>query len=83
MTRSLGGAVKLARAKSLESGVWGVHDLFFAYGEEDLRLLFLTRTLSRLHVPRAAYRDLFGADLLLTRASLHELGRAAAGGTPG
>jgi oxygen-independent coproporphyrinogen-3 oxidase len=57
-------ALKLARAKALETGLWGEHDLFFAYGEEDLRLLFLTRTLSRLRVPRATYRDLFGADLV-------------------
>ncbi|WP_437723950.1 radical SAM protein [Sorangium sp. So ce861] len=57
-------AVKLARAKSLEAGLWGEHDLFFAYDEEDLRLLFLTRTLCRLRVPRAAYRDLFGADVV-------------------
>ncbi|HVK64817.1 MAG TPA: radical SAM protein [Polyangium sp.] len=56
-------AVKLVRAKSPKAGLWGEHDLFFAYGEEDLRLLYLTRALPRLRVPRATYRDLFGGDL--------------------
>lgn len=57
-------AVKLARAKSLITGLWDEHDLFFAYGEEDLRLLFLTRSLARLRLPRKPYQDLFGADLV-------------------
>jgi oxygen-independent coproporphyrinogen-3 oxidase len=47
----------------VESWVWREGDLAFNYDEEDSRLLYLTRTLLRLHVPRAAYRDLFGADL--------------------
>jgi len=36
--------------------------LFFAYGEEDLRLLHLTRTLARLAIDRAVYRAVFGDD---------------------
>jgi oxygen-independent coproporphyrinogen-3 oxidase len=56
-------AVKLARGKSALEGLWGGGDLLFTYDEEDLRLLFLTRTLARLAVPRGAYRALFGADL--------------------
>ena len=54
-------AVKLVRGKQLLDQS-GLDDLFFAYGEEDLRLLYLTRTLARLRVDRAAYRSLFGAD---------------------
>lgn len=58
-------AVKFVRDKrSIESGsTWGYHDPFFKYDEEDLRLLWLTRTLARLRVPRATYREIFGADL--------------------
>jgi len=56
-------AVKLARGKSLEGGLWGAHDLYFPYDEEDLRLLFTTRSLARLRIPRVTYSALFGADL--------------------
>lgn len=55
-------AVKLVAGKQvMESG--SHDDLFFAYAEEDLRLLYLTRTLARLRVERAGYRAIFGADL--------------------
>ncbi|MDC3960991.1 hypothetical protein [Polyangium jinanense] len=57
-------AVKLARGKSLEGAFWGAHDLYFPYGEEDLRLLFTTRSLALLRIPRPTYRDLFGVDLV-------------------
>ena len=56
-------AVKFARGKSLRSPVWGQDDLYFAYEEEDVRLFFLTRTLCRLGVSLATYRELFGAAL--------------------
>lgn len=56
-------AVKLVRGKALAGGLWGERDLFFRYDEEDLRLLFVTRTLVRLAVSRATYRAIFGADL--------------------
>jgi coproporphyrinogen III oxidase-like Fe-S oxidoreductase len=56
-------AVKLLRSKALLESLWSEHDLFFRYDEEDLRLLFLTRTLVRLTVPRGTYRTIFGADL--------------------
>jgi coproporphyrinogen III oxidase-like Fe-S oxidoreductase len=54
-------AVKHVRGKSIGVGQSG--NLYFAYDEEDLRLLHLTRTLVRLRVDRAAYRALFGADV--------------------
>lgn len=59
-------AVKFIRDKrSRDDGsMWGRHDFYFAYEEEDFRLLWLTRTLARLAVPRATYKSLFGADLL-------------------
>jgi oxygen-independent coproporphyrinogen-3 oxidase len=55
-------AVKLVRGKRLDEP-GNPDDLFFAYAEEDLRLLHLTRTLARLRVERAGYRAVFGADL--------------------
>jgi oxygen-independent coproporphyrinogen-3 oxidase len=58
-------AVKLMRGKSVSEGPsWSAGDLFFAYHEDDLRLLFLTRSLPRLRVDHATYRGLFGADLV-------------------
>lgn len=57
-------AVKLVRGIQFEyDGSWGGNDLVFTYAEEDLRLLFVTRTLARLRVPRPRYKELFGADL--------------------
>ena len=56
-------AIKLLRQKSPSEGLWGSDNLYFAYGEEDLRLLYLTRTLARLEVPLQTYHDLFGAGL--------------------
>ncbi|MFO0590566.1 MAG: hypothetical protein U0441_23695 [Polyangiaceae bacterium] len=56
-------AVKFARGKSLRSWAWGQQDLYFAYDEEDLRLLHLTRTLCRLGVSLDTYQALFGAAL--------------------
>lgn len=56
-------AIKLVRSKALLEKLWSKHDLVFKYDEEDLRLLFLTRTLVRLTVPRVTYRTIFGADL--------------------
>ena len=44
-------------------GRWGPGDLYFPYEEEDLRLLFLTRSLVRLAVSRGTYRALFGHDM--------------------
>ncbi len=38
-------------------------DLYFAYEEQDVRLLHLTRTLARTVVHRGAYERLLGADL--------------------
>lgn len=35
-----------------------------ARSKQDLRLLFTTRHLARLRIPRATYRELFGADLV-------------------
>jgi oxygen-independent coproporphyrinogen-3 oxidase len=55
-------AVKLVRGKNLGSSP-DQDDLFFAYDEEDVRLLYLTRTLARLRVDRATYRAAFGADV--------------------
>ncbi len=54
-------AVKRVRGKSV--GRRGSPDLYFAYDEEDFRLLHLTRTLVRLAVDRATYRGIFGADV--------------------
>jgi oxygen-independent coproporphyrinogen-3 oxidase len=56
-------AVKLVRGKHLLDEDSGHDDLFFTYGEEDLRLLYLTRTLARLRVERGAYRAIFGPDV--------------------
>lgn len=56
-------AVKLARGRLPSANRWGVRDLYFPYEEEDLRLLFLTRTLVRLSASRLTYRNLFGADI--------------------
>ncbi len=36
----------------------------FVYGETDLKILFLTRTLPRLEVSRGVYRTVFGSELL-------------------
>jgi oxygen-independent coproporphyrinogen-3 oxidase len=48
-------AVKLLRGKSMVE--WENRDLYFPYEPEDLRLLFLTRTLARLRVDRALLGD--------------------------
>jgi oxygen-independent coproporphyrinogen-3 oxidase len=53
-------AVKHVRGKK---ALPGGDDLFFAYAEEDLRLLYLTRTLARLTIDRRSYERVFGADL--------------------
>jgi oxygen-independent coproporphyrinogen-3 oxidase len=52
-------AVKHVRGKKAMPG----DDLFFAYEDEDLRLLYLTRTLARLTIDRHTYERIFGADL--------------------
>lgn len=59
-------AIKFIRDKrsTYQGATWGHHDLYFAYEEEDFRLLWLTRTLARQIVPRSTYKALFGADLL-------------------
>jgi coproporphyrinogen III oxidase-like Fe-S oxidoreductase len=58
-------AVKLARSKTATSfgGAWAAPDLYFPYQEEDVRLLYLTRTFARLAIDRAVYAALFGADV--------------------
>ncbi|MCE9574113.1 MAG: Fe-S oxidoreductase [Deltaproteobacteria bacterium] len=55
-------AVKHVRGKSLHP--WRARDLYFGYDEADLRLYMLTRSLPRLRVARATYRDLFATDLV-------------------
>jgi oxygen-independent coproporphyrinogen-3 oxidase len=49
------------KAIGQHSHVW---DKAFAYGPRDQRLLWLTRRLARLELPREGYRRLFGADML-------------------
>jgi len=59
-------AIKHVRGKSMGvrgSALGGNRDLYFAYEEEDLRLLHLTRTLVRLRVDLGDYRALLGASL--------------------
>lgn len=60
-------ALKLLRSRAEvptnTAGRYGREDLYFPYEEEDLKLLFLTRSLPRLQVERAVYQGLFGADL--------------------
>ncbi len=68
-------ALKLVRGKLPRERSAG--DLYFPYGEEDLRLLHLTRTFARLVVSRKVYRDLFGADVTAHfGAALRALGDA-------
>ncbi len=55
--------VKLLRRKKLGALPWSGDDLFFPYEEDDLRLLFVTRSLARTKFQRSVYRDLFGADV--------------------
>lgn len=42
----------------------GARSRCFVYGEIDLKLLFLTRSLARLAVSRALYRQTYGSDLV-------------------
>lgn len=63
-----GSTLKLLRSRAEVStntaGRYGREDLYFPYEEEDLKLLFLTRSLPRLQVERAVYQGIFGADLV-------------------
>jgi oxygen-independent coproporphyrinogen-3 oxidase len=54
-------AIKHLHGKSV--GLGKPTNLYFPYDEEDLRLLYLTRTLPRLRVDLAAYRAMLGDDL--------------------
>lgn len=49
----------------------------FVYGAEDLRLLFLTRSLPRLKASRTIYRQTYGSDMLADFAEPFEALRAA------
>lgn len=55
--------LKLMRRKSVARPPWSGDDLYFRYGPEDLRLLFLTRSLAKTSFSRATYRTLFGSDV--------------------
>jgi coproporphyrinogen III oxidase-like Fe-S oxidoreductase len=57
-------AIKLLRSRQTEAegGRFGNTDLYFPYVEDDLKLLFITRSLPRLRVERNAYRTIFGTD---------------------
>lgn len=52
-----------SRRSMLDGGRFQKGDLYFPYEEADLKLLHLTRSLPRLRVERAPYRDLLGSDL--------------------
>lgn len=60
-------AVKLLRTRAEApahgAGLYRREDLYFPYEEEDVKLLFLTRSLARLQIDREVYRDLFGSEL--------------------
>jgi oxygen-independent coproporphyrinogen-3 oxidase len=69
-SRDFGSGVKVMNPTTAEAytsavgqnaRVW---DKAFAYGPRDQRLLWLTRRLARLELPRERYRTLFGADML-------------------
>jgi coproporphyrinogen III oxidase-like Fe-S oxidoreductase len=60
-------AVKLVRGHRAGAAVGGKFsgdDLYFPYDEEDLRLLFVTRSLPRLSLDRALYQRSLGGDLV-------------------
>jgi coproporphyrinogen III oxidase-like Fe-S oxidoreductase len=58
-------AIKFLRSRRKEAvgGQFSLHDFYFPYDEEDLKLLFITRSLPRLRIDRGAYRAIFSADL--------------------
>jgi oxygen-independent coproporphyrinogen-3 oxidase len=55
--------VKLLRRKRVRSLPWSGDDLYFGYGPEDLKLLWITRRLAGLSIDRTRYRNNFGEDI--------------------
>lgn len=55
--------VKLLRRKRVRSLPWSGDDLYFGYGSEDLKLLWITRRLAGLSIDRMRYRNNFGGDI--------------------
>ena len=56
-------AVKLVRRKDLRSPAWSGHDLYFPCEGDDLRLLFVTRSLAKGSFDARVYADFCGSDL--------------------
>lgn len=52
-----------SRVSVLDGGRFQKEDLYFPYEEADLKLLYVTRSLPRLRVERAPYKQLLGRDL--------------------
>jgi coproporphyrinogen III oxidase-like Fe-S oxidoreductase len=84
-------AVKLLRSRIMNEHMFGERDLYFPYTAEDLKLLFLTRSLASTRVERDPYRRMFGTELrddyaqallAITAAGLAELDEHAFRLTP-